>query len=715
MGEETVEYILDHGQPVTSDNHHCLNNVYLSTMRAILPRHTMQFFRGRMYVKYPMIARQQRLCMRRFSWPYGLIIFFVLALLVKCISCLIYSYGITFHIDCRSWLEPDVLRPGQYHDAVAHDPDARVQIASTPELPDQDDMGHIHDISWHWSRTWKGQFRPCQGPRGRDLDRTNAEDMVHVYRGKQQNFPSPAFGSYETMHLDGAVCTDRYSRFGIYGHDAGSIKPVDGFKRPPTLPWDRVDWGTLQASCYQRNSIRYRPSKKAEKASYTQHPFSVLEPDTAEPKQSESPPQPQQSARKYHSRSAVLVRTWHTMPWTENHREYLRSLIMELSLHSGAEYEVFLMVHVKDNLLPIFSDVESIHMMKRMFIPPEFWNITVLFNDKLLEAWYPRISEHRPMYQHLQPLQIFAQSHPEFDYYWQLEMDARFTGHVYHFLESAVSFARHQPRKYLWERNSYFYTPSIHGTWASFAGLVEESMQGRPSVWGPVPAADTGIQPVGPAPPVPSPNDDAYTWGVDEEADLITFLPIFNPQDTTWTFPNVIWNFPQGTRTPRRAGVITMGRFSNRLLTVIHRAQAAKGLGVVSEMTGPTAALHHGLKAVYVPHPIYADGIWSGEELGRIFNTGPPEKINGGPDSVWNWNHRWDHIIYRLTYMFTTYTAEDLFRWWMGYRTDDGRGGKEFESVYGRPCFPSMFLHTIKNSGPDKGPERPVPLGALRG
>ena len=31
-----------------------------------------------------------------------------------------------------------------------------------------------------------GRFRPCQGPRGRDLDRTNPEDMVSVYPGIQK-------------------------------------------------------------------------------------------------------------------------------------------------------------------------------------------------------------------------------------------------------------------------------------------------------------------------------------------------------------------------------------------------------------------------------------------------------------------------------------------------------------------------------------------------
>lgn len=44
--------------------------------------------------------------------------------------------------------------------------------------------------------------------------------------------------------------------------------------------------------------------------------------------------------------------------------------------------------------------------------------------------------------------------------------------------------------------------------------------------------------------------------------------------------------------------------------------------------------------------------------------------MNGGNDSVWNWDHRWDRILYRFSYMFSTQTAEDLYRRWMGYKVD---------------------------------------------
>ncbi|KAJ5508875.1 hypothetical protein N7527_011018 [Penicillium freii] len=126
------------------------------------------------------------------------------------------------------------------------------------------------------------------------------------------------------------------------------------------------------------------------------------------------------------------------------------------------------------------------------------------------------------------------------------------------------------------------------------------------------------MTPVGPKPPVRSPEEDKYKWGVGEEADLITFLPIFDTIDTQWTFVDTLWGLSGDVL--RRTSPVAIGRVSKKIT--------------------PTLALWHGLKAVYVPHPVYVDGKWSSKELGRILNPGQPEKINGGDDSVWNWNHR---------------------------------------------------------------------------
>lgn len=73
-------------------------------------------------------------------------------------------------------------------------------------------------------------------------------------------------------------------------------------------------------------------------------------------------------------------------------------------------------------------------------------------------------------------MQIFSRVNPQYDFFWQFEMDSRYTGHFYNFLEQAADFARQQPRKNLWERNSYFYIPAVHGSWDNFIDQVDQSM-----------------------------------------------------------------------------------------------------------------------------------------------------------------------------------------------------------------------------------------------
>lgn len=521
-----------------------------------------------------------------------------------------------------------------------------------------------------WQRKWQGSVQACRGPRGDNLDRTSLEDMVSVYRGTQSGFPHPMFGSHEAMGLDQNVCSDRYSRYGLYGlENDNENTEIPGFARPREIDWDGVEWGKLQSECYDRNANRFNALQVDQK--YSRHVLSIEQEIPEQPPQiSDTQPKGRFSSSSplSKSRSAVVLRASSKMEWTQSHRQYLRSLIMELSLHSGSEYKVFFMLDDHDPNYPIEDNPEEADRLIEAIVPPEFRNITVVFNDPVMARWYPKINEHRAIYQHLQPLQVFSQLYPEFDYYWQLEFDARVIGHTYHFLEQAVDFAKRQPRKYLWERNAYFYTPGAHGTWDDFSHMVAKSMAGKQSVWGPVPARGITVSPHSPKPPVARPEDDNFKWGVGEEADLITFLPIFNPERTSWTFPWMMWNLPGDN--PRRSSVITQWRVSRRLLTEMHQASRRYGMALASEMSAPSWALLHGFKAVHVPQPLYVDGKWTPKEMARIFNPGPPENINGESDSIWNWNHRFDYLWYRFSYMFTTQTAEDLFRRWLGFGSE---------------------------------------------
>lgn len=271
----------------------------------------------------------------------------------------------------------------------------------------------------------------------------------------------------------------------------------------------------------------------------------------------------------------------------------------------------------------------------------------------------------RAILQFFQPIRVFSQLNPQYDFIWQFEMDSRYTGHFYPFLEQAAAFAKQQPRKNLWERNSYFYIPKVHGTWDDFVDQVDQSMIGRDSIWGPRPAKGINVEGKAPLPPS-NEEDDFWNWGVGEEADVITWLPQFNPRHTHWPFHDRVYNFRDKGRTPRRASVVAMSRVSARLLQFMHSDQVEKGFGLASEMSPSTWALFYGLKAVHVPQPIYHAHNTDVEELNRRANSGQPGAISAGPNSIWSWDQH-DDILIKLSYMFGSDFPEKLYRAWLGY------------------------------------------------
>ena len=75
----------------------------------------------------------------------------------------------------------------------------------------------------------------------------------------------------------------------------------------------------------------------------------------------------------------------------------MRSVIMELSLQSGGEFEAFLLVEVKNLSIPIFDDMAAYDSVVENSVPKEFWDMTILWNERLWDTLYPQIpaSERR--------------------------------------------------------------------------------------------------------------------------------------------------------------------------------------------------------------------------------------------------------------------------------------------------------------------------------
>ncbi|KAJ9658855.1 hypothetical protein H2201_007636 [Coniosporium apollinis] len=617
--------------------------------------------------------------------------------------------------------------------------------------------------SAEWQQQWKGEYQSCEGPRGLPLNESS-QDIIHAYRGPPAGFPEPSAGSFEAIGIHDNVCFDRYSRYGPYGFLNKDVD-VSGWTTPEKLYWRGVKWGELQNQCLERNQNRYAEHARSapdtnpgmglpEEASASDAPKGLIRPK--ETRTAASP--------SYRSRTAILIRSWEGYTYTDNDLQAIRALIIETSLLSGGEYQVFLFLNVKDENAHIYSDEKTYNDFVKRVVPAELCSITILWSEEMCKKWYPDITDWQVYWHQWMPVQWFSETHPEFDYIVNWETDARYTGHHYEFLESIADFARKQPRKFLWERNKRFYLPAVHGSYEQFfedtnaiVANASASSQITP-VWGPQPYLPVQT-PLGPEPPTTQ-DADNFSWGVSEEADLITLLPIWDPRNTSWSMKDKIWNFvpdflntgrtrhpiftpsqpthdsftdPRFVDIDRRVFINTVARFSRKLLHAMHVENRA-GRTMQAEMWPATVALHHGLKAVFAPHPVYFDRRWPGEYADLVFNprgetsVSPAPELSsssdvdprvlandgGGDDgfaTAWGerqdspYNHDREYNFWGWSWYYKSRFGGRLYRRWLGWKVvvhpfgykGQEVGGEEWEKEHGgRMCLPPMLLHPVK-------------------
>jgi hypothetical protein len=596
-----------------------------------------------------------------------------------------------------------------------------------------------------------------------DAESTMQVPQLQYYQGRPSGFPDHVMGSYDLLGLPEDICFERYGRLGPYGYgyglrNGGVGAGQHGEKEGSDIVWAsnsevdyrKVNWGDAQKRCYQANAARFEV-----KHIVVEHPttFSVISENTVQ-KQDESDQTTASDvivkinstaiAKKHLPRTAVVIRSWDDFEYREEDILHLRAMVSELSLGSGGEYDVHLLVQVKDEAKnPIWADDETYQKHLAESIPEEFRGMTTLWSETQMLMVYqgiydtyargPNLPAHGP-YRGLQmAMQHFAHRHPEYDFFWHWEIDIRYTGHYYELFSKIDSWTKEQPRKGLWERSSRFYVPSVHGSWEDFKQMVrvqtEMGTESPNNMWsginGGKAAAPKGDKPIwGPERPQ-DPEDwfeidgdpipptgydkDKYVWGVGEEADLITFNPLFDPDGTTWLLANDItgYNATEGPP-PRRAAIVTSSRMSKRLLSTMHRETAFKKHHAFSEMWAPTAALHHGYKAVYVPHPMYVDREWPTEYLASIMNAGRNGATGGARTSVFGER---EHNLKGMTWYYNAGFAPNLWKRWLGFKVNN-EGGEEFEMTVdegrngkgvngmrggeGRMCLPPMLIHPVK-------------------
>ncbi|PFH59018.1 hypothetical protein XA68_12923 [Ophiocordyceps unilateralis] len=599
---------------------------------------------------------------------------------------------------------------------------------------------------------------------------------LRYYEGRPLGFPENVAGSYEVLKLPQDICFERFGRLGPYGLGysarAGGLGTSEyGDKEGSEAVWDKtrpvdfrhVDWAHVQRQCFNANAGRFRELPVSTPAP---HGFYVANSRSSSirhrnvvsngssghanaPRSDEADGKIEKQAR-----TAVVVRCWDEYLFREDDIANMRAMITELSLASGGRYDVHLLVQVKNDAHnPIWADHEAYEKRIRDSVPEEFRGLVTLWTETQMLSLYqgiydlwsrgPGLPVHGVYRGLSMAMQYFAYQHPEYDFFWQWEMDIRYTGHYHDLLSKIEDWAKEQPRKGLWERNSRFYFPSVHGSWDDFSqmtrvqtemsasGLDNDkvlgkvgsaakkaselvSNKGKP-VWGPLRPSDANdwFETEEDGMPETEYEADRYQWGVGEEADYISLNPLFDPEGTTWLLKDDITGF-NGSHPlpPRRASIITTARMSRRLLMAMHRTTAYKKQFAFPEMWPATVALHHGFKSVFAPHPMYVDRKWPVKYMAQVYNGGRDGTSGGSRTSIFGER---EHNMHGITWFYNSGFAPNLYRRWLGLKVNND-GGPDFETTTdaskqgkggggvgampggeGRMCLPPMLLHPVKD------------------
>ncbi|KAK3987317.1 hypothetical protein QBC44DRAFT_121177 [Cladorrhinum sp. PSN332] len=499
----------------------------------------------------------------------------------------------------------------------------------------------------------------CYGPRGKLLGKSPDDDLIESEF--DDRYPVPFAGSFEAVGFDMTYMTadDRYGPYGL-----GEEK--EDYKRSK-VDWEKVDWGKLQNECFERNRKRFPKSADTFNDTRIEHRFTY--------KNVSSIPE----VRHWHEfepsrRTAIVVRTWRGYEYLPEDMHHIRSLIAETSLRGGGDYQVILLVDMKDwdgeaNEYDneIFSSPEAYQQgIKDAGVPEEFESITVLWDYRLLRDWYPLVPEHRTMWQVYQPMQLLALHYPEFDHFWQVELDMRFLGDSGKILDRLSTFARNEPRKQALERANFWHMIEEIGDYEEYSRAVDKGAHGGSHAWGPLRVRE--ILPIGPEPPLPDPRNETFKWGVGEDADaLVTSFCLDPMKPTPWVFKGWIFGFKTGEDTPRYYCPPAIQRASRNLLLVIHQAQVEDGLRIPSEATLPTFALWHGLKLSFPQHPVFhRESNFDAEVRSKWWRGGPASSTTGvGPDDM---HHP---LGLGLTFWWETQFPREIFTWWTGRNTEE--------------------------------------------
>lgn len=117
------------------------------------------------------------------------------------------------------------------------------------------------------------------------------------------------------------------------------------------MDWNNVNWRLLQERCVERNANRYTPinlSQKPPNWSTICSDRGIARRASTIDGQGEPSEEGPEFKAKARSRTALLLRASSSKNYTENDLQNIRSLVTELSLRSGGEYTMYLLVNLRE-------------------------------------------------------------------------------------------------------------------------------------------------------------------------------------------------------------------------------------------------------------------------------------------------------------------------------------------------------------------------------
>lgn len=277
----------------------------------------------------------------------------------------------------------------------------------------------------------------------------------------------------------------------------------------------------------------------------------------------------------------------------------MRALVSELSLNNrNTPYDVRI-------LLEVFKSKGTRLEVLQSSIPREFWGLVELWNEEEMRAVYSDLPGKLLNHQTAQaayrstfmPLQKFSLGHQEYDFIYNWEESVRYIGNYLDFFEGIEKYSRNEP---------------LDVGMQKYRSWLVRDVEASQKRWA---------------------DNSTLRTGRNEEADLITLGPIFNPAGSGWFWEHDVHNYARGERTPRLASIGTNMRFSRSLLRAMHVVNAQAKKSSHCEAWPTTLVLHSQLppsrdlsftpdtrpskpfKGVFAPHPVYFGHRWDAQAL----------------------------------------------------------------------------------------------------